>query len=74
MGKDLFAKRGADLPLTTTRPVPKVRRLEQLTTTKGTTRDDVRRGYVAHDPKTGKRKQAPKTDPARFHDTRGGDT
>jgi len=74
MGKDLFAKKGQDLPLTTNRPVPKARRLEyQLTTTKGTTRDDARRGYVARDFQTGRRKKAPKTDPARFHDTRGGD-
>ena len=74
MGKDLFAKKGQDLPLSTERPVPKVRRVEQQMTTRGATRDDVRRGYVARDPKTGKRKQAPKTDPARCHDTRGGDT
>jgi hypothetical protein len=47
---------------------PKVRRLEQLTTTKGATRHDVRRGYVARDPKTGAVKKAPRTDPDRYHD------
>ncbi len=45
-----------------------VKRLEQLTTTKGTTRHDVRRGYVVRDPKTGRAKKGERTDPARFHD------
>lgn len=57
----------ADLPLSTYRPVPKVRRVEQMMT-KGTTRHDVRRGYVARDPKTGRVKKGAKTNAARFHD------